>query len=499
LESRPDLVTGTVFKTVVGAPHAPGRVRFPCGSAILLFAGLTAAPAAASPQPDAAMDRVAHALATHTCVSGTLALPPVRDLMRAQGHHDAQVARCAALSPDAQHAQARVDDCVTRHQTALDANRVGRARVRLGDQWCAAAVVVRRLATVEPVPLQASAFSQTALRANGVLGPARWFMMDPRGRVTELTDTPDGAGGHAAVAQFHGGEGQYTLQLMVDAGHGPEVAMQELVRVGQAVDHPLHHASQPALSTAQDVAAALRLLRSQWGLATLQHSAALTQAAQTRLATLQHTGTLQHLDAQQHGVTHAYQAIKGAPPLSRLAEVLAAGPTATDALEGLLASPAHRRHLQDPALTQLGLALGASGNGPDQLLVVTLGRPREAANGQDARLGVLLRLNEERKRHALAPLALDAGLQPLVDAHAQRLARVHKLLDTLEDGRTLSDAALAAAGGRHAGVQLYRVSALTELTAAPATLRPRSTRVGIGTASGDGVDGMYVVVVVLEP
>ena len=246
LESRPDLVTGTVFKTVVGAPHAPGRVRFPCGSAILLLL-LGPILVRAQSLPETLHD-AAHALATHACASGPAAVPTARFLLQQRGVMDAQVAGCVGLGASPQEADAAVDACVATRKAALTSATVERAHVKLGRTHCSAAVLLRRLSRLKGLPPRAPAFADLALTAEDVAPGSRveWLVMDPRGRVETLPDVTDGSRQHQASVHLHGGEGRYTVQLMVDGPHGPEVSVQAVLPVGNADATPLPARRGPA-------------------------------------------------------------------------------------------------------------------------------------------------------------------------------------------------------------------------------------------------------------
>ncbi|MBI5495423.1 MAG: hypothetical protein HY904_10395 [Deltaproteobacteria bacterium] len=421
-------------------------------------------------------------------------------VLRQHGIADAQVSACASRQGAAPDAARALDTCVAQRTRGPTVDAVGRATVAFKGQHCAAAVVVRRLAEFLPPPERAAAFDALELRAvtRRPSATVSWLCMDPRGRVTVLPDRDEGTGTHRATAHLHAGEGRYRLQLTVDDGRGPEVAAVHDVWAGSAATEPARPPAPPG-DGADGLAEALRLWRAREGLPSLRVDPALAGAARTRLEALRAGGALQHLDARGMGVVQAYAAQPAAPAVARLGEVLAAGPTPADALRGLLDSPAHRQQLADPAFTGVGLALERQEALDDWLLVVTLGRPVEIPAPGQARDVVLARLNDERRRRALPPLAGDETLAALASEHARHVAGTRELVDTLPDGRRVADVALAHSSARRAGLQMYRVSRADEVGAAGAVLDGRYARAAVATVPGQGVDGLYVVVILLEP
>src|SRR5262245_21104413 len=119
-EPRPDLVTGAVFKTVVGAPQALGRVRFPCGSAIFSLAIASIAHAA---PVDEAVQSAAKAVALAVCGGSSSPDDVARESLKQSGCVDAQVAVCTAPDVDA------LQGCIHRKTTALAPNVVQTASV----------------------------------------------------------------------------------------------------------------------------------------------------------------------------------------------------------------------------------------------------------------------------------------------------------------------------------------------------------------------------------
>jgi len=495
VESRPDLVTGTVFKTVVGASNAPGRVRFPCGSAILISLLLTHAAHAAPDvaHPPAAL-LVAREIAEAACLDQAYDL---RALLAAAGIHDAQVGVCTGTGRTFEEAKASSALCVKHRVAALRPDRHWEEASVVGPRTCYAQLMMRKLAQVATIPTTARPFEELRISAvmESSVAFAELLLMDPRGHVEPLAVSSQGRQ-YGATATLHGGNGTYTVQLMVDAGHGPEVAAEARVVVGKPQE-PAPITIHARAADADAVGEALRLFRARENLPTLTRDGHLAAAAARRMDALVR-GPLLHVDAAGSGMVEAYMAQPEARPVSRIAEVLSAGPNAMDAFNALLKSPAHGRHLQDPTFTHQGVALARSPSSGDWILVVALSRPVDAAD-ETLRLAVLERLNSERARRGLKLLTAEPLLLPLAQQHARRCADLQGLSDAVDDGRRLSDVALGRVKASRAGVQLYRVSRASEVTPSPTILDARYGRAGIGLHTGSGVDGLYVVVILVEP
>jgi uncharacterized protein YkwD len=452
----------------------------------------------------------AQALADQACAERPTGEEVLRQVLAAAGVHDAQVTHCLARAPAEAAALAALQPCLEERRRAVGATQVARAatRPRPGQEVCAAAVLVRHLATLAPVPTTAAPFATVDLEARLEPGATQpeWLLMDPRGRVERLPAASPSPGLSLAQASFHAGPGRYVVQLMVTTATGPEVASQATTRVGRVTDEgPARLAEEESpdgsagLSPVERLHQAIRLHRSRQGLPAPARNPALQTAAAQRLERLMASGQLLHVDRDGRDIAKVYLEQPGAVPVARIAELLAAGPTPMQAFEALLGSPGHRRHLDDPTLTESGVAAAPRPVAGEWLVVVALSRPLEGEDGPRARLEVLGRLNDERSRHGLPVLTLEPNLVALASAHAAYLAHERALKATTQDGLKLSDVALRKSHATRAGVQLYRVTRPAEVSPSPSVLDERFRSAAVGLRMGTGVDGLYVVVILLEP
>jgi uncharacterized protein YkwD len=365
--------------------------------------------------------------------------------------------------------------------------------------------MVRRLVALAPVPERAEVFSEVplTLALGAQVRDVTWLWMDPRGRVEVLKSLPAAPGHSGALANLHAGPGPYVIQVLTETDEGPLVAAQATVLGTAARSTPPPRIAKIAQAADPkrpgDVYQALRLLRSRMGIPAHHASRDMEWLANMRLAQVMRDGRLRHVDAQGQTLVDLHASRVGGPAVSRLAEVLAAGPTLGLAYQSLLASPAHRRQLQDPSFSEAGVAAAHHAGLGEWLMVVALARPVEEASPEAAQAEVLQRLNAERAQRRLPPLSLEPTLAALVQAHARRLAKERALSDVTAEGLNLSDVALRAAKAQRAGVQLYRVGNPKEVSASPTVLDEGYRKTAIGVQAGHGVDGLYVVVVLLEP
>ncbi|MEW5855105.1 MAG: CAP domain-containing protein [Myxococcota bacterium] len=465
------------------------------------------APDVVTPAPaelPGALQKVARQLSQAHCAGEPAGDDALKSALRSAGILDGQVAHCIAQGRDGAEARAALSACMTSRRRALAATVEEAASVETAGGACACGVLVRRVATMWPIPETAAPFAELPLTATLSPGARKpqWLLMDPRGRVEVLPARTVGNETRAS-ATLHSGAGRYVVQLMVGGEGGPEVAAQVSVQAGPGGPSPTVVPVPPDASLAEDPAGALyevlRLHRSRSSLSALGRSAPLETTARARLEALTGSARLRHVQEDGADMVRIYRAQAGAPPVSRLAEVLAAGPTLAAAFQALLGSPAHRRQLDDPAFTHAGVAAARTADTGEWLVVMALGRAVDGDGGDAPRAEVLARLNAERSRRGLRPLTLEPTLQPLAEEHAALLARKRGLVDQTPAGIPLSDVALERTGANRAGVQLYRVTRPSEVTANASVLDARYRQVAIGLKAGQGIDGLYVVVILLEP
>jgi hypothetical protein len=244
---------------------------------------------------------------------------------------------------------------------------------RLRDNsYRAVALVANVRGRVDPVPrtypLGARArFQYLPPAADGFVAVT---VRTPRGQFVHpvLALTAGNGGRHLEWEVVLGLPGEYTVQLMWDAGHGPKPAGIMSIFADWA-PHPTldaqptpvqHAATLEAVADATALSTALMQLRHAYGLAPLQRMPSLDRLANEQL--------VRNVEARE--VAHDTGA--GALPKRALAlgaraaawgENIGRAPTIRDAWEGLLDSPSHAENMLSAAFDSYGLASTTDADG----------------------------------------------------------------------------------------------------------------------------------------
>lgn len=211
------------------------------------------------------------------------------------------------------------------------------------------------------------------LRLCGVLaggGELRVLVTTPAGQVREAR--PRARGGHFCARLGRADKGRHQLELMVEGPFGPEVAALFPVYVDEAPPSlPVEKIYPPAtLSPRLAEQELLRLLdqsRAAAGLPPLQVAEELRRASRQHSLEMLERGFFGHRSPWRGSLSRRLAA-EGLSYL-KASENLVLTTSAERAHDALLASPAHRRNLLDPALTHVGIGVAVdAGRG---LLYVT--------------------------------------------------------------------------------------------------------------------------------
>ena len=347
--------------------------------------------------------------------------------------------------------------------------------------------MARRLATPAPFPRVLATgrpLVVAGILAAGVTRP-RAFATRPDGTVITV---PVSLRGRRFRCVFPvATAGRWTVELLADAGMGPEAAL--LAPVAAGVPPPLAPAPvapPPRGDAAAAVADALGRLRRRHHLEAPVADSALDRVARHRARLCAGVGRPVHRPRPGADLPHALAATGYA--FAWAGEDLAAGPTPLAAWQGLLDSPAHRAALLDPRATRFGLALHRQGG--RTWLAVVLARPLhghpvvDTAGARALRADRLAFRAETAVDDARAARHLQAAVRdPALDDAATALARHLATGDRGDDPRatTALRRRLRAADPRVTGVSVAAVVAgrPEAVVRAPAVLDPGCDRLGL--------------------
>ena len=230
------------------------------------------------------------------------------------------------------------------------------------DMPSAVVLGARRLVHIEPFPSSVEVGENVSIRGRlgaGCSAPAAWLGVD-NGPVKALTvDVMDRA---FSLETGSLPLGRHFVEILVDAGEGPEVALLAPVRAGsveedaQARVFSFDSRGEPLALLHQAIADN----RAARGLQPVVRDAVLDGLASRRAEAMGARGRPVHGSApdEQAAASLAEQGY----PFAWAAENLATGPSVEAAFSGLLDSPAHRRILEHPRTQQVGVGIHEDGS-----------------------------------------------------------------------------------------------------------------------------------------
>ena len=336
---------------------------------------------------------------------------------------------------------------------AIQATHVGSyAGVGRDGGFCQAVVGVRRLVLVrQKLRAQLGSGEAQKIQLEVPSGhKAMLYLLGPSGFVEER---PVGTGTSSLVLPAASGDGNYTLEIMVDdeerAPRDPKVALLWPYVVGKERLPPFPEVLFPDDGDSDDALthraeALVQRLRNEQLIEPFKISPALAEIARVRADHVASRGTLGHaID----GVGSVVDDVKErAPLLIRVAEIQAQGSTLADAWQALTDSPAHRRVLVDQGLTHVGVSVvrGKVAAGRKALtLLAVLGRKPLVRDVHEVRETLFLRIHRLRESHGLDPVQTSAHLQRMATRLAGRMAEIH-MLDERALGEPVAALALAS-------------------------------------------------------
>ena len=345
-----------------------------------------------------------------------------------------------------------------------------------------------RQARLDPFPRELAPGARAILSGALVapLSRARVFVTRPSG---EVVDAGAGSGrGFRTPLEFPG-VGRHLVQILGEAGAGPEVAALLTVSVGSAVldppPTPPSAADPPDRADAEAaVLRALNATRRRHGLPAVQSAPELTAVAR------RHADAMAAADRVAHVVPGSGDAggrlRKAGVAYRRAYENVARAATALDAHQVAEESPAHLANVLRPDASRAGIGIARarlpSGDGTVYLTELLVAPPDD---GADSRLTPDARVREalwrERARLGLAPLTADPALDAIArDASAAMRTRNEPASDGVEE-RAL------ALRRNVAAVDVFVASGPEEAVRSANVRDGRFARVGVGISSGDSV------------
>lgn len=318
-----------------------------------------------------------------------------------------------------------------------EATHVGVGLSPDGEEMTAVLFLARRLVALDPLPRAPAPHSILVLSghlAPGTRRPQAWLGL-PSGEVRAIPLTPDGRRLQGAVALD--GPGRYMVEILVDAGEGPEAAVLAPLDVGTAPPPapPPAVGDGPGDPTAR-VHQALADLRRDAARAPARRDADLDALALRKAEAVAERGRPVHRPGPD---TEARVRLARAGwPFAWAAEDLAQGPSVRAAFDALLESPAHRRLLLGPRVRRVGV--GVVRREGAVYLALLLAEPMAApaavrtaaaARAVEARLVYRAEdaLREARRGRRLPPALRDPDLDALAARHARRLAEADRAED----------------------------------------------------------------------
>ncbi len=285
-------------------------------------------------------------------------------------------------------------------------------------------------------------------------------------------------------------KGRHTIEILVEAGEGPEVALLAPIQVGGApgpVSRPSPIADGSPVAALHQAVADHRARR---GLSRAMRDPTLDELAAERADAIAARGRPVH----RHGPNEdaaARLAARGYP-FAWAAENLSTGPGPAEAFHGLIESPAHRHLLEHDRARRIGVGVSA---GEDRVWVaVLLAEPMDSRSSlpfQTAELATETRLihraedalGAQRRRSGLSAPARDPALDELAGALARHLAEHDLPSDAEAQARARRMAFEADDQASAVTVEVVIGGRPEDIVRAPSAVEDDCDRIGLGIAA----------------
>ena len=459
---------------------------------------------------DARLAAAAHDVLQHEDVQPSHAFPLTQARVAAWTHGwtDGQLAGIAWRMPRQQPLGLELTRVLTSKLGTLQVNRAGIAVDRDGEDLRVVALFSLHLLKVAPLPAQVPVGQEVTLAGTAAVSPAQISLAItyPSGVTHQNKLYPESG---AFVQRIATGDqaGILQVQLMVDRGHGPEVAAQFPVGVGvspwadappeapaatpasekSAPPETVSAASEPS---AEDPAAALQALV--WGaraahrLPLPQLSPQLNAVAAAHVHDMIEHAFFAHVSATQGDVTQrlAHHGLHYA----RVDENIAAGLNVDEVFAQWMQSPSHRANVLDPEITTMGIGLGPA-QAPNRVLaVLILATLADSGSNAELRAKALIRLNTERAARGLEAFALSVSLSKVAQSHSDLCAHDARPYDAF----ALTQALLEKPGVEKVAADVYQTQTMDSVGTSH-HVGEAFTSVGVGVTRGR--DAMFVTVI----
>jgi uncharacterized protein YkwD len=429
-----------------------------------------------------------------------------RTVAQRWGWTDGQLAALALRVPPGTDLSTEVRNQLSVELGNLEVNRAGVAVCRSQESRTVLILLSRRL--VRLVPVRARVPPGQRLTIAGVL---RTGAPPTGGQVRIALEMPDGSLRHASIPTAeHGFEHQINTgrvtgilkaELLVDRGHGPEIAAVFPVGVGVPAHSssisPLPAEPRDLLSAGEAEVALAELIlgnRQARELTMLTHSTLLANTARSHASDMVAQGFFAHVSPTTGDLTDRLRARHLL--FVRAVENIAVADSADGAFQQWMASPAHRANLEDPRVTTFGVGVATTmtPNGRQRYYaVVVLARLSGDEGNIDLRARVLRSLGRRRDSLGGARLRRDRVLERLAERHSREMASLGRVTDISPVHGHLVDAVFDEIDVSEAAADVY-CSTSVDVVSQSQHLAGRYTRVGVGIHR-DGTSNLWVTVI----
>ncbi len=414
----------------------------------------------------------------------------IQETLRSQGVADAHVRARVIRSPSYGKLYNRMESLVEEMGTPASHLGMSIAPSEEDNPW-GILLVARRLVHIDPFPANLEANDELSVNARlgrGTSRPQAWLGLEG-GPVEELPLTTTEKGFRVRSEPLPAG--RHTLQILVEAGMGPEVALIAPIQVGPPLTSQCN--TRDFEITGDETAAIHQAItdhRRRLGLAFAKRDSTLDLLATERAKRIASIGRPVHRPGPKDDV--ATMLSDRGYPYAWAAENLAAGPSAASAFTGLLDSPAHRRLIEHERARRVGVAVNKKNQRTWVAVIIadpmdarpavsTAGAARVVAarllhRAQDA-------LNETRRLQGRPAATRDPALDSVALELAEHLASIDRPDDPEARARARRLALEADTFAITASAEVVVAGRPEDLVQAPAAVRGDCDRLGLGVAA----------------
>jgi len=280
-------------------------------------------------------------------------------------------------------------------------------------------------------------------------------------------------------------QGMIDVQLLLDRGEGPEVAIHFPVGVQQSPwELPLSPAAtgptpHTLLTSNDHLAALLQGSRRAEGLPALTRLAALDTVARAHAWDMTQHSFFSHVSVRSGSLTDRLHA-RGLL-FQRALENLAAARDVPGLIAQWLASPSHRQNILDPEVTSFGVAVMKNRRAHHTPLtaVVVFTRLGDGGNAEQLRARAYELLRHERRRSDAPPLRQNPQLERLAVIHSEAMGNREQLETTHPSFGNLQERIMQETALNESAANIYRTTTLSPLRRSD-HLKAAFQEVGIG-------------------